>query len=105
MGGMVLAARGGAVVACNMGSGSALNIRYQFTVLNPPEGATTNHGPEGYLPIIPAGGTFAMQISREHLRIREFEASFTYESITGQQYESKVTLNELVLTNFRFQRR
>jgi hypothetical protein len=104
VGGMVVAARDGNIVAHNTGSGAALNIRYQVEYLNPPEGTTVLYGPEGYMPIIPAGGTFVMQIGRVLLRTLEVELLFAYQSLTGQWYESRITIRELVLTDVGFRR-
>lgn len=103
VGGMIVAPREGNVALQNMGNGPAVNVRYEFIPLNPPQGANVAR-PSGYLQNIPAGGTFVMQVARGVLRNLEYEFLTTYESLSGHRYESRIILNNLVLTTFDFRR-
>jgi len=101
VGGMIVAPREGNVALQNMGNGPAVNVRYEFNPVNPPQGANVAR-PRGYLQNIPAGGTFVMAVAREVLRNLEYEFVTSYESLNGQNYESRIAINNLVLTNFHF---
>jgi hypothetical protein len=68
---------------------------------NPPKD-TTPIDPCGYVPNIAAGQTFVMQVAREILRNSEYTFLASYESLSGQRYETRSTLNNLVLTGFSF---
>jgi hypothetical protein len=60
--------------------------------------------PSGYLPIIPAKETFIMPLAANALPNLQYELAFTYESLSGRHYESKIRMDNLVLTGFRFRR-
>jgi hypothetical protein len=102
VGGMIVAARNGNVALQNMGYGPAVNVTYNFKPVNPSEGVKVA-GSGGYLQNIPAGGTFAMQVARGSLALLEYELIVTYESLGGHRYESKIAINNLVLTAFNFE--
>lgn len=87
----------------NVGTGPAINIRYQFTPINPPQGPTVAR-PSGYLQIIIAKETFVMPVSREILPNLEYELVLAYESLSGRHYETRIPINNLVLTDFSFKR-
>ena len=103
VGGMIVAAREGNVALQNMGNGPAVNVRYECNPANPPKGANVAR-PGGYLQNIPAHGTFVMAVAREVLRNLEYEFVATYESLSGHHYESRIIINNLVLTGFYFKR-
>ena len=100
VGGMVVAPRNGNIALENMGNGPAINVSYNFNPVDP----STVSCPHGYLQNIRAGGTFIMAVARGVLSNREYELIVTYESLSGRRYESRITINNLVLTAFHFRR-
>jgi len=103
VGGMIVAAREGNVAVQNMGNGPAVNIRYEFEPLDPPQGVNVAR-PSGYLQNIPSNGSFVMQLAREVLRNFDYMFICHYESLSGNKYESRITLSNLVLTASHFRR-
>ncbi len=103
VGGMTVAARESNMTVENVGSGPAINVRYQFTPINPPERANVAR-PSGYLPSLPVRRRFAMPVARELLRNLHYEFVCTYQSLSGHQYETRIALENFVLTEVRFQR-
>jgi hypothetical protein len=103
VGGMVLAPREGSVQLRNIGAGPAFNIRYKFNCLDQPQqdGAVVVE-PSGYLPYITAGDKFAMQVTRGILQLHEYQLVALYDSLSGRRYETKITINNLVLTTVQF---
>jgi len=103
VGGMVLAPREGSVQLWNIGAGPAFNIRYRFNYLDQPrQNGTVVVEPSGYLPYIMAGEKFAMQVTRGILQPHEYELVALYEILGGRRYETKITINKLVLTTVQF---
>ena len=99
---MTVAERGGDLVLHNLGNGPAINVHYQFNPISPQEGAKVTIR-DGYLPAIAAGGTSIMPLSIHVLQNLEFKAVLTCESLTGQKYETRITIKNLVITGFDFQ--
>jgi hypothetical protein len=81
----------------------AVNARYRFTPINQSQGATVIWS-SGYLPIILAKETFIMPVAHNALPSLQYELVFTYESLSGKHYESRIRIDNLVLTDFRFAR-
>jgi hypothetical protein len=103
VGGMVVAARDGNVALWNVGNGPALNTRYRFTPINPPPNANAAR-PSGYIQIVAAQETFVLPVSRTILPNLQYEVVLTYESLGGKRYETRIPINNLVLTGFSFGR-
>ena len=104
VGGMVVSAVEGNVVLQNMGNGPAVNVRYHFNPVNPPQDANVAR-PNGYLQNIPAADIFVMAVAHGVLRNLEYEVVTSYESLSGHKYESRIAVNNLVLTAFHYTRR
>jgi len=103
VGGMIVAASQGSVSLQNMGSGPAVNVEYRFNPVDPPAGANVARA-HGYLQNIPAAGDFVIALAREVLRNLEYECVITYDSLSGRRYRSSITIKNLVLTAFHFER-
>lgn len=101
-GGMALAVQEGKVVLQNIGSGPALNVRYEVHRVDPQQNAVVVR-PSSRLPDIPANGSFVTAVTREALRGLEYEFVSSYESLSGQGYQSRITLNNLALSKSAFQ--
>jgi hypothetical protein len=103
IGGMVLAPREGSVQLRNIGAGPAFNIRYKFNYVDQPRqnGAVVVE-PSGYLPYIKPGDTFAMQVARGILQLHKYELVASYDSLSGRKYETRIAINNLVLTTVQF---
>jgi hypothetical protein len=101
VGGMVVRCPGGDAEIGNVGSGPAINIRYRATH-NIAE--ATEQGPSGYLVGILPGEKFLTPIPRGILQAAKWEIVFTYESLSGRKYRTKCIVDDLVLTNVRFER-
>jgi hypothetical protein len=91
----------GVVQIENIGVGPAINIRYEFQPLQPHE--STHAHPTGYVAGIPKGGEFRIPVTRTLLAGHDYECSFEYESVSHRKYRTKVILNDLVITNMRFE--
>lgn len=103
VGAMVVSPRNGNVVLLNIGNGPAINARYQFTPINPPQGANVIR-PSNFLPIILAKETFITPVAHNALPNLQYEVVLIYESLSGRHYESRIRIDNLVLTDFRFKR-
>ena len=104
VGGMIIGAQEGNVVIENIGNGPAINVRYVFRPVNPPQGQNVAQ-PNGYLQNLPGHSRFTIPLAREVLRNLEYRVHLTCESMTGQKYESAITVNNFVLTRFNFGRK
>jgi hypothetical protein len=100
VGGMIVRCPGGDAEIGNVGSGPAINVRY-CAVHNIAD--ATEQGPSGYLAGILPGEKFLTAIPRGILQGQECEVVFTYESLSGRKYQTKCTVDGLVLTNVRFE--
>ncbi len=103
VGTMIVAARDGNVAVRNIGNGPAINIRYEFRPVNPAPGANVAR-PQNYFQMIAPGEVFVMPVARGVLNNLEYEFIASYESLGGRRYQSRITLNNLVLTDTRFGR-
>lgn len=101
VGGLVVRCPGGNVEIGNVGSGPAINVRYR-AVHNIAD--ATEHGPTGYLAGILPGEKFLTPIPRGILQGQEWVIVFTYESLSGSKYQTTCILDDLVLTNVKFER-
>jgi len=101
VGGMVVRCPGGNAEIGNVGSGPAINIRYRASH----DGAdATEQGPSGYLAGILPGEKFLTPIPRGILQGQKWDIVFTYESLSGRKYRTKCAVDDLVLTNVKFER-
>jgi hypothetical protein len=101
VGGMVVRCPGGDAELGNVGSDPAINVRYRATH-NVEE--ATDEGPSGYLAGILPGEKFITPIPRGILQAAKWEVVFSYESLSGRKYQTKCTVDDLVLTNVKFER-
>jgi hypothetical protein len=79
----------------NYGSGAAINVRYALTPTNP---ASSIARPKGYLAALRQGARFRCPISRGLLQGNEWETVITFESLSGQKYETRIMSDDLVMT-------
>jgi len=103
VGGMIVAASQGSVTLQNMGNGPAVSLEYRFNRVDAPAGASVAR-PHGYLQNIPAAGDFVMALARDVLRSLEYHCVITYDSLSRHRYKSTITIRNLVLTAFHFER-
>jgi hypothetical protein len=101
VGGLIVRCPGGIAEIGNVGSGPAINVHYRGT--HNVAGAT-EEGPSGYLAGIIPGEKFLTPIPRGILQGQKWEIVFTYASLSGRKYQTKCTLDDLVLTNVGFER-
>jgi hypothetical protein len=79
----------------NYGSGPAINVRYSLVPTNLESSILR---PKGYLAALRQGARFKTPIARGTLQANEWETVITYESLSGQKYETKITSDDLVMT-------
>jgi hypothetical protein len=83
----------------SVGSGPAINIRYNLTPTNPD---STTARPSGYLLWLKPGDKFPTPIPQGILQANEWLCVITYESLSGRHYQTKISFNNLVLTSIEF---
>jgi len=84
----------------NIGNGPAINARYSLT----PVGQNASVArPSGYLVWMLPGDKFLTPIARGLLQGTEWEIVVAYESLGGRKYRTKSTVNNLVLTDIKFE--
>ena len=83
----------------SVGSGPAINIRYNLTPANPD---STRTRPSGYLLWLRPGDVFLTPIPRGILQGKEWICVITYESLSGRLYQTRILVNNLVLTSIEF---
>ena len=94
-GNVIAKAYAGSYVIVNVGSGVALNIRYQFT--------RPDHPTEPrYIPLL-ASRAEASLIEPVAAYNAEHQVTFDYESVGGRKYRTTTQLNHRVITAFRFE--
>jgi hypothetical protein len=98
---MVILCPGAQAQLENIGNGPAVNARYSLTPTNP---ASTVARPSSYLVTVLEGQKILTPIPRGTLQGNEWEIVLTYESLTGRKYRTKITANNLVLTDIKFER-
>jgi hypothetical protein len=98
-GAMVLQFVLGDAVLTNIGNGPAVNVSY---VLQPSDPARPPI--DGYVSLIPADNTrCTIPVPRGILQGHQYDCVVRYESLSQTRYETRVTVNNLVLTApFRF---
>lgn len=97
---LVVEFNGNWVVLLNIGSGPAVNIEYVFAPL---DGAQSR--PDGYVSFLGPGVRAAIPVPRGIIRGHEYECRLQYDSLSHTRYETRIVLNDLVLTPpFRFGR-
>jgi hypothetical protein len=100
-GAQVLHALQGRPRLINVGPGPAFNIRYSAAPTDP--ASTGLARPSGYLVHMLPGEPFALPIGVGILGGSEWNFTMTYESRTGRKYQTKLVINDLVLTSFNFE--
>jgi hypothetical protein len=101
IGAMVLATQEGTVSLQNIGNGLALNVRYDYTQVTPTDDRDQVGG-GSYLQHIPTGKSFPIPVSEARMRNRKCEIVATYESLSGRKYESRIQINNAVITEISF---
>ena len=97
-GAMVLNFHEGDAVLTNIGNGPAVNIEYGLNPLS-----NTQARPEGYVSTIPPGARASVPIPRGIFQGQEYQCVLRYESLSQTRYETRIRVNNLVLTHsFRF---
>jgi|HubBroStandDraft_1064217.scaffolds.fasta_scaffold43297_3 hypothetical protein len=86
----------------NIGAGPAVNARYSLTPTNPDSTAAR---PSGYLVGMLPAEKFLTPIPRGILVGNEWQIVVTYESLSGRKYKTACIVDDLVLTNFKFEER
>ena len=99
-GAMTLLFLDGKVQLENIGSGPAINAKYRLAPTDP---ASTISRPSGYLVWMSSGAKFSPPVSRGLLQGNEWEMVVVYESLSGRKYQTKTTVSNLVLTDFKFE--
>jgi hypothetical protein len=88
----------GSVMLMNIGTGPAVNIEYRFTPLDDAQSR-----PNGYVSFMGPGVRAAVPVPRGILRGQEYKCSLQYDSLSHTRYETRIVINDLVLTPpFRF---
>jgi hypothetical protein len=100
VGAMIIQCPGGNAEFENVGSGPAVNVRYNLTPTNL---ESTVSRPSGYMVAMLAGQRFLTPIPRGILQGNEWNAVLSYESMSGRKYQTKITANNLVLTDVKFE--
>ena len=97
----VLAFDEGRVNIMNIGNGPAINIWYKMEPVNPPPDSNLGCY-KSYLHAIQPKDKASLPIARGVLQQHEFQFEIAYESLSGRQYRTKMTVHDLVLTEFSF---
>jgi hypothetical protein len=84
----------------NIGNGPAVNARYSLTPIDP---ASTVARPSAYLVTVLAGQKILTPIPRGILQGNEWEIVLIYDSLTGRKYRTRITANNLVVTDMKFE--
>lgn len=100
-GNLVARPDGGSYVIHNLGNGIALNLRYYIT-RNNHELDAPDRQKWRYIPTIPTGAKVALVETVGGFNAQH-EATFEYESIGRRKYRSTITLNQRVITSFKFE--
>jgi hypothetical protein len=90
----------GVVQIENIGVGPAINIRYDFRPADHHE--STHANPKGYVAGISQDGNFRIPVARGLLQGHLYECVFDYESVSHRRYRTRVRLDNLVITEMRF---
>ncbi len=96
----VLGSNEGAVVIQNVGSGSALNVRYDFAAIGPALSRNTPH-PEGYFPMIVSGQKVRLPLSLSTLSVLDWQVTLSYTSMGGRHYQSLLVVRNHVIIDFK----
>jgi hypothetical protein len=84
----------------NIGNGPTVNARYSLTPINP---ASTVARPSSYLVTVLSGQKILTPIPRGTLQGNDWEIVLSYESLAGRKYRTRITANNLVLTDIKFE--
>jgi hypothetical protein len=95
----IVSSHNGNVTVENIGNGPALKINFEFKAFGKTEEKTSPPRSIGYLPSLAERTSFTVPFPREILRNHEYEFACSYESLGGELYESRITMNNLVVTS------
>jgi hypothetical protein len=99
VGEMVISMPEGHPIVNNIGSGPAINIRFAAIPISPKSTAR----PDGYLLGLKPGENFTLtSITNNILQASDWEIVLKYESLSGAMYTTKTRVNDLVLTDVKF---
>jgi hypothetical protein len=101
VGGTVVRGDDGNFVVQNIGNGVALNVKYHFNSLDPPE-AKSPKQTSYFMNVLPAQKVRMPEPMNASIYGGTCEAIFRFESIGGRRYQSTVTMDNHVLTRFEF---
>jgi len=79
----------------NVGLGPAFNVVYEFTAANPPANIAR---PNGYLVHILLRESATIPVARQLIRGNKWSVKLQYDSLTGRRYETRIVIDDLVLT-------
>lgn len=100
-GDLILEAVGGQAAMRNIGTGPAVNIFYVFEKVDDVGAAIRS---EGSVPTLSPEQTVAAHVSHSIFPAHRIECAVTYESLSKRKYETRQSVNNLVLGEFRFRR-
>jgi len=96
-----VAQHAGDVVLLNVGTGSALNLRFGFLHTNAPQGGPVIH-PTGFVDYLQPGQPWQTHVARTLLANGEFEFYANYNGLSGKRYETKIRIEDGVIKSFTF---
>jgi len=92
-GDMILDFIAGDAVLINIGNGPAVNISYTLTPMD-----NAKSRPDGYVSSIPPRVRCSVAVSRGILQGHRYDCRILYGSLSQTRYETRLTVNNLVLT-------
>ena len=101
VGGTILAFHEGNAVLENIGSGLAINVLYEMQPIEAPPDQNVAR-PNGYLQSIPPNTNLELPIPRGTFQTRSYEFTTTYESLSGRRYQTKIGIDDLVVSSSDF---
>jgi hypothetical protein len=96
---LIVSSHNGNATVENIGNGPAINIGFEFKAFSKTEGNSNPPRSIGYLPSLAEKAPFTVPFPREILRNHEYEFACSYESLGGELYESRLRMNNLVVTS------
>ena len=94
-------AQGGQVVIKNVGTGPALNLRFDFLHTNAEPGGPVMH-PTGFVDYLQSGQQWQTQVARQSLSTRNFRFRADYESLSGKKHKTEIIIEDGIIKSFRF---
>jgi len=101
-GDLILGAVEGQVALENIGTGPAVNIAYVFEKVQDAKNLPVRS--EGSIPTLSPKQRLAAHVSRGIFSAHSFDCTITYESLSKRRYETRLSVNDVVLGEFKFSR-